>query len=73
MKESDFFWFPYEVKYYTKESATLIDTTFLSTRESQRLDESGPDFLRYINEILKSKEYEYKKLTNGITMHNALP
>jgi hypothetical protein len=73
VKESDFFWFPYEMKYFSKQAATLIDTTFLSTRESQRLDESGPDFLRHINAILNSKVYQFNNLTNGIIMHNALP
>lgn len=73
VKDSDFFWLPYEVKYYNKESATLIDTTFLSTRESQRLDESGPDFLRFINKILNRETYKFSKFTKcKYDLHNAL-
>jgi hypothetical protein len=73
VKESDFFWLPYEVKYYDKNAANLIDTTFLSTRESQRLDKLGPDFLRYINAILAGEGYDFKSFTNKQERHNKLP
>jgi len=62
VRDSDFFWFPYEALYYSEEDAELIDKLFLTTRESQKLDKSGPDFIRYLN----SDRYVHSYLTNKV-------
>lgn len=58
--DCDFFWFPYEAKYFTESDAEIIDRLFLTTRESQRLTENAPDFLRF----LRDPEHKFSFLTN---------
>lgn len=69
VKDCDFFWFPYEAKYFAVTDAEIIDRLFLTTRESQRLTENAPDFLRFIHE----KEYKFSFLTNKKTQYNSQP
>jgi hypothetical protein len=69
VRDSDFFWFPYEALYYSESDAELIDKLFLTTRESQKLDKIGPDFIRYLN---SNTIYNHSYLTNKLYEQNNL-
>jgi hypothetical protein len=61
VKDCDFFWFPYEAKYFQRDTAEIIDRLFLTTRESQKINRNAPDFLRFLNR----EDYPLSCLTNG--------
>ena len=70
VKDSDFFWFPYHAKYYNCEDAETIDRLFLTTREAQKLDQIGPDFIRYIR---SASTYKFSLITNNNFKYDSLP
>lgn len=67
--DCDFFWFPYEAKYFSKTDGETIDRLFLTTRESQILTKNAPDFLRF----LRDPEHKFNFLTNKTYRYNSQP
>ncbi len=56
VRNSDFFWIPYDGNFYSRNDATSIDKAFLLTRGSQKLDSNCPDFIKYLN---LGEKYKY--------------